>query len=387
MSDEWEALPSGSQWTALPSGAAWSSLSRDLAEWAARTPEEGGEVAPPVNTVAPAIAGLFDWGETLTVTPGTYTGADTVAGQWQRLDPSGPTWSDISGETATTYVIGDALDFPGGVRYRETATNGSGSVSVNSNTSSSPIAAAIAVKPANAWWLRNRGIDATTGDPIDEWRCHNRAALTWDTSSASVRPALLAGGVDFDGLTQHFRGGQPIGELLEGACTLLVGFDGVDTSALTSVRTMICAASDDSTASTRQISVHYSRPDSPNGTRQRVLMHGGTVSQMISLTSLSSEGADGYNIAVCSEGRGVSGGTRCEHLVDPLVQIGPAVLRPSTLHTYEYASLGARAVGIAPTISQYWQGVMRYLAISDEDSTDAELEAIRDALDAAGYLA
>lgn len=356
---------------------------------AALPPVGGGPTpTPPVNTVAPAISGTFDWGSTLTATPGTWTGADTVTGQWQRLDPAGPAWSDITGETALTYVIDDELDFPGGLRYRETATNGSGSVSVNSAASSSPIAAAIAAAPQLAWWLRDRGLDAAVGAPIDAWRCHNKASLDWTTSSLSVRPTRLSTGVDFDGISHHFRGGEPIGQILDDVATQFIGFDGVDVSVSTTARTLFCAASTDSGTNTNQWSINYSRPDTPNATRQRFYIHGGSTSATVDLRDLSPVGADGYDLALRSQGRGVANGTRVDRMITPLTQIGASVTRPSSvLVDYEYTALGARAVGIGPTISQYWMGRVRYLAVGSVHLSDAQVEAIRDALDTAGYLA
>lgn len=50
------------------------------------------------NTVPPSIAGNTQVGQTLTVTPGTWTGSPALTYQWQRDG------SDISGATATTYV-------------------------------------------------------------------------------------------------------------------------------------------------------------------------------------------------------------------------------------------------------------------------------------------
>lgn len=61
--------------------------------------------APPANTVAPAITGTAQVGQTLTVSNGTWTGnpTPTFARQWRANG------ANISGATATTYVpvVGD----------------------------------------------------------------------------------------------------------------------------------------------------------------------------------------------------------------------------------------------------------------------------------------
>lgn len=96
----------------------------------ARTP------AAPVNTVLPVIAGTAQVGQTLTVTPGTWTGLPTpvVTRQWQANSVN------IVGATGLTYVpivgqIGQTI------RCVETAVNASGSVSANSAQTAAVIAA------------------------------------------------------------------------------------------------------------------------------------------------------------------------------------------------------------------------------------------------------
>lgn len=90
----------------------------------------GGGAPTPVNTVAPAIAGTPEQGETLTATPGTWTDAGVIVGQWLRDGV------DISGETSLTYVVGD-FDNGDLISYRET-TNGVTAVS-NTLTYSEPV--------------------------------------------------------------------------------------------------------------------------------------------------------------------------------------------------------------------------------------------------------
>lgn len=80
----------------------------------------------PVNTLAPAITGDPYIGETLTATPGAWTGADTVSGEWYVNNVA-------TGDTDTSYTVLLA-DAGKSVEYRETATNTTGSVTQASNT-------------------------------------------------------------------------------------------------------------------------------------------------------------------------------------------------------------------------------------------------------------
>lgn len=90
----------------------------------------------PTVTTAPIIAGIGSTGETLTVTPGVYTGSPVVTRQW-RADAV-----DISGATDLTYIVVEAND---GAVFTcvETATNTAGSVVSASN--------AISEIPSGAW--------------------------------------------------------------------------------------------------------------------------------------------------------------------------------------------------------------------------------------------
>jgi hypothetical protein len=97
----------------------------------------------PVNTVAPAVTGTATFGQTLTTTNGTWTGAPapTFAYQWQRVT------TNISGATSSTYVL-VAADVGNTIRCVVTATNSvaPGGVSANSN-STAAVAAAVPGAP------------------------------------------------------------------------------------------------------------------------------------------------------------------------------------------------------------------------------------------------
>jgi len=60
----------------------------------------------PVDITPPAITGTVDVGQTLTVTPGTWSNPDvTLSYQWQRCDATGANCAAITGATSTTYII------------------------------------------------------------------------------------------------------------------------------------------------------------------------------------------------------------------------------------------------------------------------------------------
>lgn len=89
--------------------------------------------ATPVNTVAPVASGTKTQGSTLSCTTGTWDNAPTsYAYQWQRDVAGNGVYSNISGATASTYVL-TADDVGDNVRCVVTATNASGSTAANSN--------------------------------------------------------------------------------------------------------------------------------------------------------------------------------------------------------------------------------------------------------------
>jgi len=100
-----------------------------------RTAWEVSSGVPPVNTVAPAITGTAQEGETVTCSTGTWTGTPTITFgyQWKRNG------SNIGSATNSTYVLVTA-DVSQSITCQVTGTNGSGSASATSNTIT-PIAA------------------------------------------------------------------------------------------------------------------------------------------------------------------------------------------------------------------------------------------------------
>ena len=83
----------------------------------------------PANTVAPVISGTNTFGSTLTTTNGTFTGTSPLTYTYQWLRGGSP----ISGQTASTYVIG-ASDSLAAITCEVKATNSYGFDSEVSNT-------------------------------------------------------------------------------------------------------------------------------------------------------------------------------------------------------------------------------------------------------------
>ncbi len=86
----------------------------------------------PPNTQPPTISGQAVVGQTLTASPGTWTGSGiTYTYAWLRCDTGGANCATIGGATATTYtlVAGDATHT---MRVQVTAKNASGQNSVTS---------------------------------------------------------------------------------------------------------------------------------------------------------------------------------------------------------------------------------------------------------------
>ncbi len=90
------------------------------------------EQLTPADVTPPAITGTADLGQTLTLTPGTWSNTDVkLTHQWQRCDGAGANCADIAGSTADTYTV---IDTDAGSTFRvvETATDRFGAPTVTS---------------------------------------------------------------------------------------------------------------------------------------------------------------------------------------------------------------------------------------------------------------
>lgn len=119
----------------------------------------GGDVpTPPVNITPPSIAGTPVVGETLTATPGTYSGTEpiTVTGKWQRNGV------DIPLATNLTYVPVQAdAGNTANIKYVENASNEAGEIDTDSNT-----IAQILDALANSVLNRIVAVGGTTGSTV-----------------------------------------------------------------------------------------------------------------------------------------------------------------------------------------------------------------------------
>lgn len=96
-----------------------------LSSWNGLTDIDGGDL--PTNSIAPAITGTAQEGQTLTCSTGTWSGLPTYAYQWKRNG------NNIGGATSSTYLVALA-DVGQNILCTVTATNFVGSATANSNT-------------------------------------------------------------------------------------------------------------------------------------------------------------------------------------------------------------------------------------------------------------
>jgi hypothetical protein len=89
---------------------------------------------PPVNTAPPTISGTAQDAQTLTASPGTWTGTQPIAYayQWQRCDSNGANCAGIGGATAANYSVASA-DVGGTLVVVVTASNAGGNTAATSS--------------------------------------------------------------------------------------------------------------------------------------------------------------------------------------------------------------------------------------------------------------
>lgn len=87
----------------------------------------------PANTVPPTVSRATQVGQTLTSSPGTWTGITPIAYayQWRRCDSTDASCVAISGATSATYVVA-RVDAGSTLRIHVTASNSAGSASADS---------------------------------------------------------------------------------------------------------------------------------------------------------------------------------------------------------------------------------------------------------------
>jgi hypothetical protein len=90
--------------------------------------------AKPVNVSSPTVSGTLKSGQTLSASPGTWSGTQPIAYayQWQRCDSSGGGCGNISGARSQTYTL-TTTDVGKTMRVVVTASNSAGSASAASS--------------------------------------------------------------------------------------------------------------------------------------------------------------------------------------------------------------------------------------------------------------
>jgi hypothetical protein len=130
-------------------------------------------LSPPVLS---PLTGVRE-GDTLTVTPASYTGATSSSREWQRCDTNGAC-SAIADATGTTYTLA-AADVDHSIQVQETAGNDNGSVSVISDATD-PVLASPPVTPTDPGTTTT---PTTTTDP----------GTTTTTTTTTPVPTTCAG--------------------------------------------------------------------------------------------------------------------------------------------------------------------------------------------------
>lgn len=152
--------------------------------------------ALPVFTVAPAISGICTAGQTLSCTTGTATGGGiTYAYQWQIGGV------DISGATASTYVVDDEDDLGEDITCEVTATNTIGSDTATSNALEIVFDYSILALPTGQSLARNQTGDNTSyfgSDGLLHWAAsdaprfdHRYTGSAWVFDGLLVEPERM----------------------------------------------------------------------------------------------------------------------------------------------------------------------------------------------------
>jgi hypothetical protein len=124
----------------------------------------------PTNTAPPAIAGIAQEGQVLTLTHGQWTSNPTVTDQWERC--AGSACTPISGQSAATYTV-TVADAGHTLEVLETASNTGGTVSVSSTPT------AVIVPPPTEISAPSVGGNAVQGSLLTE------AHASWTGAPAS----------------------------------------------------------------------------------------------------------------------------------------------------------------------------------------------------------
>lgn len=160
---------------------------------------------PPENTAPPTVSGTARDGQTLTASPGTWTGDEprVYSYQWRRCNTAGASCADIPGAVNANYALAHA-DVGQTLRIHVTVTNHYGPGEANS----APTATVQALAPTNTATPVIAGVaregqtltaspgswDGTPPDYAYQWRrCDQAGAGCTDVSGASASTYTLGG--------------------------------------------------------------------------------------------------------------------------------------------------------------------------------------------------
>lgn len=148
-----------------------------LTSWSGSTDIDGGNA--PSNSVAPAITGTAQEGQTLTCSTGTWSGSPTYTYQWKRNG------NNIGGATSSTYLVALA-DVGQNILCAVTATNFVGSATANSNT----------VVPMTSIVTTGLAMNLDAGNSAS----YPGTGTTWTDLTGNSRTGTLINGVGYSSL-------------------------------------------------------------------------------------------------------------------------------------------------------------------------------------------
>src|SRR5581483_3096022 len=160
----------------------------------AQTSVIGAALVPPSNTSPPTISGTANDGQTLTASPGTWSGSTpmTFTYQWKRCNTAGASCTAVTGATSTTYALTSA-DIGFTMRVTVVATNGAGASTYPS--------AVTADSPKSYWRLGDSSTTAT-----DTQGFTNGTYVGSPTQHVtSLLPGDSEGAVTLDGSSQYVQ--------------------------------------------------------------------------------------------------------------------------------------------------------------------------------------
>lgn len=181
--------------------------------------------APPANATPPTVAGVAQDGQTLTASPGSWTGATPMqyAYQWQSCDPTGANCQNVPGATNATYAVG-VTDVGNTLQVVVSATDPNGSTGSQASQPTSVVAAA---PPQTIYVSSTSGSDSNDGSqgaPLQTIgaamaMCHGGG------DTVAVSPGIYAEAVTIPAECSNMTltGSGPTRPIIDGGNTLLFG--------------------------------------------------------------------------------------------------------------------------------------------------------------------